>query len=76
MKREHKRIAAKAVKVPCVIIACAGMFCLVGFIGNVDYCTELGIECEIGLPHLLISSAALLSGIFGYKIVGKLEELI
>lgn len=76
MKKKHKRIAVKVIKILCVITACAGLFCLVGFIGNVDYCTEIGAESEVGLPHLLISSAVFVAGIIAYKIAGKAAELI
>lgn len=76
MKKEHKQLAGKIVKILCVILACGGLFCLVGFIGNVDYCTEQGIECEIELPHLIISAAVFVTGIISYKIAAKLVELI
>ena len=76
MKKEHRRLTLKIAKIFCVILACAGLFCLVGFIGNVDYCTEQGIECDIELPHLIISAAVFVTGIICYKIAAKLVELI
>ena len=76
MKKEYRRIVFKIIKIICIILACGGMFCLLGFIGNVDHCTELGIESEVGLPHLLISTAVFMTGVISYKIAAKLGEMI
>ena len=76
MKKDHKRMAIKVIKIICVIISCVGIFCLLGFIGNVDYCTETGTECNITLSHLIISTVVFISGIIAYRIAAKAEELI
>lgn len=66
----------RIIRVIFVITACIGLFFLVGYIGNVDYCTEQGIECEIELPHLIISAAVFVTGIICYKIAAKLVKMI
>ena len=56
------------------IMAIVGLIMLVGFIGNVDRCTELGTESEVGLPHLLGSTLLMAGGVIGYKIISAIER--
>lgn len=56
------------------IMAIVGLIMLVGFIGNVDHCTELGTESEVGLPHLLGSTLLMAGGVIGYKIISAIER--
>ena len=56
------------------LIAFGGLFFLLGFIGNVDYCTEMGIECEVGFPHLLGSALLMIFGFAGYKVTTYLQR--
>lgn len=53
-----------------------GLFLMVGFIGNVDYCTEMGIESEVGLPHLIGSALLMIAGFAGYKITTHIQERV
>lgn len=55
------------------IMAIVGLIMLVGFIGNVDHCTELGTESEVGLPHLLGSTLLMAGGVIGYKVISSIE---
>lgn len=64
----------RIIRVIFVITACIGLFFLVGYIGNVDYCAEIGIESVVGLKHLLTASGVFLLGVIGYKIVKRLER--
>ena len=56
------------------IMAIVGLRMLVGFIGNVDHCSELGTEIEVGLPHLLGSTLLMAGGVIGYKIISAIER--
>ena len=64
----------RIIRIIFVITACIGLFFLVGYIGNVDYCAEIGIESVVGLKHLLTASGVFLLGVIGYKIVKRLER--
>ena len=74
MKRHTVLTTFKVIRAIFVITACIGLFFLVGYIGNVDYCTEIGIESVVGLKHLLTASGVFLLGVIGYKIVKRLER--
>lgn len=56
------------------IMAIVGLITLVGFIGNVDHCTELGTESEVGLPHLLGSTLLMAGGVIGYKVISTIKR--
>lgn len=56
------------------LIFVGGLFFMLGFIGNVDYCTEMGIECEVGFPHLLGSALLMIFGFVGYKVTTYLQR--
>ena len=64
----------KACHVLFALMFIAGLFFMVGFIGNVDYCTEMGIESEIGFPQLFGSALLMLAGFAGYKITTHIQE--
>lgn len=74
MKKITATTVYRIIRVIFVITACIGLFFLVGYIGNVDYCAEIGIESVVGLKHLLTASGVFLLGVIGYKIVKRLER--
>ena len=56
------------------VMGVVGLIFLIGFIGNVDHCTELGTESEVGLPHLLGSTLLMAGGVIGYKVISSIER--
>lgn len=56
------------------VMGVVGLIFLIGFIGNVDRCTEMGVESEVGLPHLLGSALLMVGGAVGYKIISIIER--